>query len=147
MHPNTTTERRDCDFGRDGALDGVYVETRRVTIASGPSAGETKAVLDFHVGLDDELVTVWPSAVLRRMLRDELRLRGKSDFEPGERVKITRKPEKRAGPNGRYWDFEHPRFEHAAPKPTAAELLADPGEEELPSGGDHYSQDEGDLPL
>ena len=127
------SERRDWHFDSDGALDGLYVETRAVTIKNGPSAGTTKPVLDFHVGLDDETVTVWPPAVLRRHFRDELRRRGKADFEPGERIRVTPKG-KRDGANGPYWDFEPTWFEHAAPKPSAAQLLDAGGDEPEAAG-------------
>jgi hypothetical protein len=121
---NTSTEtRKDWDFDRDGPLDGLYVETRQVTIRNGPSAGQTKPVIDLHVGVDDELVTLWLPAVLRRMLADELRLRGQPDFESGEHMRIVRKPEKRSGVNGDYWDFEPVVFEHPAPRPDAAAML------------------------
>ena len=90
--------------------------------------GTTKPVLDFHVGLEDETVTVWPPKVLKGHFREELRRRGKPDFEPGEHIRVTPKG-KRDGVNGPYWDFEPTWFEHAAPKPSAAELLADSDED------------------
>ncbi len=134
MDSTESTERRDWDFGSDGDLDGLYVETRQVTIKNGPSAGQTKAVLDFHVGVDDEPVTVWPPTVLRRMLKEELTRRHKPDFEPGERM-VVRPKGKRTGPNGQYWAFDDVVFEFAARKPTAVDLLA---------GGDDVAEDEDD---
>jgi hypothetical protein len=131
MDSTETTERRDWDFDRDGKLVGLYVETRQVTIKNGPSAGQSKAMIDFHVGVEDELVTVWPPAVLRRMLCEELRRRRKPDFEAGEQIEITPRG-KRTGANGPYWDFDDVVFEFAAPKPTAADLLGesdDPADE------------------
>lgn len=114
--------RKDWNFDVDGKLVGRYVETRRVNIKSGPSAGQAKPVVDFHVDPDDDLVSVWPGAVLRRMLGDELRLRGKGDFEDGEQMEI--KPlGKKEGKNGPYADFEDVVFEFAAEKPSAADLL------------------------
>ena len=68
-----TEERRDWSWKHDGALDGMYVETRMVRVKNGPSAGKAKAVLDFHVGPDDELVTAWPTTVVRNHLRRELK--------------------------------------------------------------------------
>jgi hypothetical protein len=117
----TTTARRDWNWADDGDLDGHYVETRQATVKKGPSAGKTKLVLDFHVGLDDELVSVWETTVIRSKFKAELKARGAADFEPGERIEI--RPLKwREGPNGPYRDFDV-WFEYAAPKPTAAELL------------------------
>ena len=145
----TITERRDWDFAADGELDGMYVETRSVTIKNGPSAGQTKTVVDFHVGPDDELVTVWPPTVLKRMFREELKRRGKSDFEPGERMLIRPKG-KRTGPNGPYWDFENVEFEHAAPKPSAVDLFRNEPQDEdapaLPAGEPATSADD-DIPF
>jgi hypothetical protein len=131
---NQDTQFRDWDWEQDGALDGMYVETRLVHVKNGPSAGQVKPVVDFHVGVDDELVTVWLPTVLRRMFREELQLRRKSDFEAGERIKVTPRG-KRRGPNGSYWDFEDPIFEFPAPRPTAATMLApayDEGIDALP---------------
>ncbi len=124
INGHADAERRDWDWETDGTLDHVYIETRLVHIRNGPSAGQTKPVLDFHGGGGDEIVTVWPPTVLRRMLRQELERRGKPDFEPGERIKVT-PTGKRSGPNGQYWDFDEPEFEFAAPKPSAAALLGD----------------------
>ena len=56
---NTTAERRDWNWDTDGDLDGLYVETRSVTIKNGPSAGQEKLVFDFHVGVNDEPVSAW----------------------------------------------------------------------------------------
>jgi hypothetical protein len=116
-----TSTRRDWNLDVDGELDGLYVETRAVTIKNGPSAGQTKAVLDLHVGIDDELVTLWPSTVARRKLADELGRRGHTDFEPGERLRFTRKGKKQ-GANGPYND-DDVWFENASPAPTAAAML------------------------
>jgi hypothetical protein len=124
--------RRDWDFGKDGPLEGLYVETREVLVANGPSAGRTKLVFDFHVGVDEETVSVWESTVLRRKMAAELRRRNASDFEPGERIKIARSD---SLIDGRYWDFPVVEFEHAAPKKTTAELLA-AGESESESDDD-----------
>jgi hypothetical protein len=114
-------ERRDWSWDEDGELDGMYVETRPVTIRNGPSAGQEKLVFDFHVGADDQLVSIFESAVIRSRFRQELKRRGKPDFEPGERMRI-RPTGKKASANGTYRDFAID-FEHAAPKPTTAELL------------------------
>jgi hypothetical protein len=115
------TERRDWNWDHDGKLVGLYVETRQVTVRSGPSAGKEKIVFDFHAGLDDEPVSVWETTVLRSKFRQELRNRRKPDFEPGERITIT--PTGTKGENN-YRDFDV-EFEHAAPKPNALELLED----------------------
>ena len=117
-------ERRDWNWDRDGELVGLYVETRQVTVRSGPSAGQEKIVFDFHVGLDDELVSVWETTVLRSKFRQELRKRHKPDFEPGEQITI--RPTGKKGENS-YRDFDI-EFEHAAPKPTAADLLEGPAD-------------------
>jgi hypothetical protein len=119
----TTTKRRDWNWESDGELEGHYVETRQVVINNGPSAGQTKLVFDFHVGLEDEAVSVFETAVLRSKLSKELKARRKTDFEPGELMTITPAGWKE-GANGKYRDFDV-EFEHAAPKPSAAELLAD----------------------
>jgi hypothetical protein len=127
---NTTEQRRDHNWKRDSSFDGRYLETRQIHVRRGPSAGQTKAALNFLVG--DELVTVWPPAVLRRMLREELERRDKPDFEPGERIQITTKG-LRDGASGSYWDFEEPIFEHGGPKPSAASILGGGGEDQQTS--------------
>jgi hypothetical protein len=114
---------RDWDWEKDGELEGLYVETRLVNVANGPSAGERKVVFDFHVGLEDELVTVWETSVLNSKLAEELSARGKPDFEPGERFLITPKGTKQSAGGNTYRDFRV-TFEHAAPKPSTADLLA-----------------------
>jgi hypothetical protein len=132
----TDAKRRDWNWEQDGILDGLYVETRLVHIKSGPSAGQSKAVLDFHVGLEDELVTVWPTTVLKRMLAEELEARRKGDFERGERIRIVPLG-KKVGPNGEYRDFGWPEFEFAAPRPSAAQLLGvEPSAVNRPLGDD-----------
>jgi hypothetical protein len=114
---------RDWDWSKDGELEGLYVETRLVNVANGPSAGERKVVFDFHVGLEDELVSVWETSVLNSKFREELTARGKPDFEAGERFLITPKGTKQSAAGNTYRDFEV-EFEHAAPKPSTADLLA-----------------------
>ena len=79
-----TQSHRDWKWDNDGALDGLYVETREVTVRNGPSAGRQKLIFDFHVGVDDEAVSVWETAVLRSKFSKELRARRKPDFEAGE---------------------------------------------------------------
>jgi hypothetical protein len=135
MSVTQATDRRDWDWDRDDVLEGMYVETRQVTVKSGPSAGKSKIVFDFHTGLDDELVSVWETVVLKSKLREQLKRRGKPDFEAGERFVITPTGMKQ-GPNGAYRDFDI-EFEHAAPKPTTAELLADK---------DSYGDEQDDAP-
>ena len=136
----TTTERRDWNWETDGALEGLYVETREVTIKSGPSAGQWKLIFDFHVGPDDELVSVFETAVLRSKFREELKARRAADFQHGEKMKITPLGLKESA-NGTYRDFEI-SFEHAAPKRSAAQLLAEPrDQDDEPEGGD-----DGDIP-
>jgi hypothetical protein len=121
---------RDWDWDKDGELEGLYVETRQVNVAVGPSAGMTKLVFDFHVGLNDELVTAWETDVLKKKLREELQRRGKPEFEPGERITISPEGMKRSRDGQRsYRDFRV-AFEHAAPKPSTAELLAGGAEQE-----------------
>lgn len=136
-------DRRDWNFDTDGPLVGRYVEARAVTIKNGPSAGQTKPVLDLHVGLDDELVTWWPSTVARRKLREELQRRGKPDFEPGEEIGVTRKGEKE-GPRGRYFD-DDVVFEFQAPKPTTAELLGVSNEPASDDERPEFSDDAGEI--
>jgi hypothetical protein len=113
---------RDWSWDEDGVLEGLYVECRLVNVANGPSAGEQKLVYDFHVGLEDELVSVWETSVLNSKFREELKARGKSDFEPGERFVITPKGTRQSASGNTYRDFSV-IFEHAAPKLTPAELL------------------------
>lgn len=115
-------EHRDWNWETDGTLEGLYVETRQVTIKNGPSAGKTKIVFDFHVGLEDEEVSVWETSVIRSEFLKELRNRDKPDFEPGERITIEPAGEKE-GAKGSYRAFNI-TFEFAAPKRTTAELLA-----------------------
>ena len=133
MTEGTSTERRDWRWDEDGELDGLYVETRAVVVKSGPSAGREKVVFDFHIGLDDELVSVWETAVLKSKFAAELKARQASDFQPGERMKLTPAGMK-ASANGQYRDFDT-WFEHAAPKRSAAELLAEPGTRDEPEDG------------
>jgi hypothetical protein len=147
---STTTERRDWNWDRDGELEGLYVETRPVVVKNGPSAGQTKLVFDFHTGLEDELVSAWETAVLRSKFLNELRLRRKPDFEPGERIRITPKGTKE-GEHGSYRDFDV-SFEHAAPKKSTAELLGesaepDDGEEPALVAEEQKGDDDADLPF
>ena len=128
-----TSERRDWDWGSDGELVGLYVETRAVTVKNGPSAGKERLIFDFHVGADDQLVSVWESTVLKSKLRKELHKRHKTDFEPGERMAITPLGTKE-GANGPYRDFAV-EFEHAAPKLTTADLLSVVDVDELEPDG------------
>jgi hypothetical protein len=121
-HDQTGGAYRDWNWDADGVLEGLYVETRVVNVANGPSAGERKLVFDFHVGLEDELISVWETSVLNSKFGQELRARGKSDFEPGERFVITPKSTKTSAAGNTYRDFAVV-FEHAAPKLTAAALL------------------------
>lgn len=77
---STTESRRDWKWDNDGTLDGMYVETRQVVPKSG-------LVFDFHVGPDDELVSVWETAVIRSKLAAGLKRRqGKVDFERRARM-------------------------------------------------------------
>jgi hypothetical protein len=117
----STETRRDWNWDTDGALEGLYVETREVVVKEGPSAGKSKLIFDFHT-LEDEAVSVWETTVILSQFTKELRARRKVDFEPGERIVITPTGKKKSA-NGTYraFDFE---FEHAAPKPTTADLLA-----------------------
>ena len=89
------------------------------------------------------MVTVWQSAVLVSELRRELQRRGKPDFEPGERFRITPKAKKqnRGGTNS-YRPLEV-EFEFAAPKPSTAELLSSDAEEQDDAGG----EDDGAIPF
>jgi hypothetical protein len=123
-------ESRTWDWKKDGDLDGKYIETRSVHVNSGPSAGQSKLLFEFRLSTG-ELVDVWETAVLKSRFRRELELRGKPDFEAGERIQITPKG-MREGPNGTYRDFDV-TFEHAAPEPTLRDLLGGGGESE-PSG-------------
>jgi hypothetical protein len=117
----STATRRDWSFDADGKLDGMYVETRQVTVKNGPSAGKSKVVFDFHVGADDELVSVWETTVIRSKFLAELKARGADDFEPGERITIDPSGWKES-PNGKYRNFGI-EFEYGAPKKSAAALL------------------------
>jgi hypothetical protein len=115
----THITNRDWKFSTDGDLDGLYVETRQVTTRD----GETKAVADFHLAANDELVTVWPATVLKNKLRRELRQRRKADFEPGERIQIRQLPEKKDGPKGAYTTSTSPsntRRRSRAPRSCSA---------------------------
>jgi hypothetical protein len=82
-------------------------------------------------------VSVWETSVLNSKFREELRARGKPDFEPGERFVIAPKGTKTSAAGNTYRDFDV-TFEHAAPKLTPAELLAE-REAEKPE------QNDGDL--
>jgi hypothetical protein len=120
------TERRDWNWDEDGELDGLYVETRPVVIKNGPSAGKTKLIFDFHLSKNEDSVSVWETTVLRSKFAEELRNRRKSDFEYGERF-VIRPTGMKAGVNGSYRDFDV-TFEHAAPRPSTAELLEASGD-------------------
>jgi hypothetical protein len=126
---SSTAQRRDWNWEKDGALDGMYAETRTVTPKDGPSKGQEKVIFDFEVD-DDEIVSVWSTTVIASKLARELAVRGKSDFEPGERFTISPTGWKESGVGNSYRDFEI-GFEHAAPKKTTAELLG-AGEIEQP---------------
>lgn len=117
------TAYRDWDWDADGELEGLYVETRVVNVANGPSAGQRKLVFDFHVGLEDELVSVWETSAINSEFAKELKARGKPDFEPGERITIAPKGKKTSAAGNNYRSFSI-QFEHGAPQLTAAELLA-----------------------
>ena len=140
-----TASKRDWSWEDDGVLDGMYVNTREVTIRNGPSAGATKHIFDFHVGLDDELVSVFESTVLRSKFANELRARQKPDFEPGESIRIE-PLEWRESANGRYRDFDV-TFEHAAPKRTAADLLSSEASDDVDEADFGLSRpaDDGDI--
>jgi hypothetical protein len=131
-----SSARRDWIWDVDGKLEGLYVEIRRVTVKNGPSAGQRKLVFDFHVGLDDELVTVWETSVLKSKFKAELQARRADDFQPGEKITIDPLDWKE-GVNGKYRDFAV-TFKHAAPKPTAATLL-DASEAEQEDDGDEWA--------
>jgi hypothetical protein len=130
-------QSRDWDWDTDGELDGMYVEARLCRIKGGPSAGQDKLRFEFHQGLEEEAVGFWETAVLKSKFRQELKLRGKPDFEPGERMQITPKGKKRNADGDRtYLDFEV-EYEHAAPRPTTADLLGvddqtKPAEDDIP---------------
>jgi hypothetical protein len=126
----TIGERRDWNWDDDGTLDGMYVETRQVTVKNGPSAGQTKLVFDFHVGSDDERVSAFETTVLRSKFARELHARGRGDFELGERITIEPLGWKESG-NGKYRDFDVD-FEHAAPRRSTAELLGANAEQAPP---------------
>jgi len=143
----TADTKRDWDWESDGKLDGMYVETREVVIRNGPSAGRQKLLFDFHVGNDDEAVSVWETAVIRSKFAKELNARQKPDFEAGE--KITIEPlDWKEGTNGRYRDFDV-TFEHAAPKRTAADLLSSEASDEVDEADFGLSRpaDDGDIPF
>jgi len=137
------TDRRDWSWDTDGTLEGLYVETRNVTVRNGPSAGRAKLLFDFHLAADDSSVSVWETTVLRSKFREELKRRGKPEFEAGERIVITPTGTKE-GVNGVYRDFDV-AFEFAAPKPTTAELLGMSDERE--SGEESADGDDGTIPF
>jgi hypothetical protein len=116
-------QSRDWDWDTDGELDGMYVEARLCHIKDGPSAGQDKLRFEFHHGLEEELVGFWETDVLKSKFRQELMLRGKPDFEPGERIMIKPLGKKRNARGDRsYRDFDV-EYEHAAPRPTTLDLL------------------------
>ena len=143
---STADKHRDWNW-EDGTLEGLYVETREVSIRNGPSAGTAKLIFDFHVGLGDELVSVFETAVLRSKFANELRARRKQDFEPGESIRIE-PLEWRETANGRYRDFDV-TFEHAAPKRTAADLLSSEASDDVDEAdsGPSRPADDGDIPF
>ena len=138
----TETTRRDWDWSSDGALEGLYVETRSSHDQERPVGrqDEARARLPHRPrGRDGHGLA---PAVLKRHFREELQRRGKANFEPGERIRVTPKG-KREGENGAYWDFEPTWFEHAAPKPTAAELLDAGSDDALATASPPANGDEG----
>jgi hypothetical protein len=135
-------QSRDWKWDSDGELHGRYVETRLCRIKTGPSAGQEKLRFEFHAVADDESIGVWESAVLRSKLAEELRLRRKldptkGDFEPGEEMRIKPRGKVRnAAGDATYLDFEPIIFEHAAPRPTTADLLGAEAEKPTESADD-----------
>src|SRR5512132_397105 len=98
-------ERRDWNWDRDGQPAGLYVETRQVAVKHGPSAGREKLVFDFHVGLDDNPVSVWETTVLRSKLARELRDRRKPDLRAGRTIRDH--PDRNEGKRERHLPRPH----------------------------------------
>jgi hypothetical protein len=122
-------QSRDWDWDEDGTLEGLYVEARLCRIKTGPSAGQEKLRFEYHHGLEEEPVGFWENVVLKSKFRQELKLRGKPDFEPGERMTIKPLGKKRNAAGDRsYRDFEV-AYEYAAPRPSTLDLLARGDEE------------------
>jgi hypothetical protein len=114
--------------------DGLVVEGRYVRLDEGiTDYGPVPIVV---LDVEGEQRSLWLSATaLRSRFADELRRRGDSDFERGERIRIERAREKKVSSTGRsYWPFAV-AFLDSVPR-TAAEILAvqDPpeGEEDVP---------------
>jgi hypothetical protein len=127
----TDEQSRDWDWDVDGSLEGMYVEARLCHIKDGPSAGQDKLRFEFHLPPDDESVGFWETTVLKSKFREELKLRGKSDFEPGELITIRPTGKKKNARGDRsYRDFDI-GYEYAAPRPSTLDLLA-AGDEEPP---------------
>ena len=118
-----TAERRDWIWDADGELEGLYVETREVVVKNGPNAGKEKLVFDFHVGLDDEPVSVWETDRAADEVPRGAEAAAQARLRAGGAHQRSPPMGKREGANGVYRDF-NVDFEHAAPKRSAAELLA-----------------------
>ena len=77
--------------------------------------------------------------MLNSKFAEELRARGAADFQPGERFTITPRGTKTSAAGNTYRDFFGVVFEHAAPKLTASELLAQREERQKPAQDDEPS--------
>jgi hypothetical protein len=125
------------DFGRsiklkdEPTVRGKYRagSIKKVVVRDGDGHDVEKVLAEFNLAETDELVTLWISdyTVLLNRFRDELRRRsavGKTDFEDGELIEIEMGLEKKTPRNGgkTYYPFTI-TFEHAAPGPSAADVL------------------------
>jgi hypothetical protein len=129
---------RDWKFGEKSSDDGLtvtgaYRELRKASVENPDDRDERIDKIIVELELDDgEPVSVWLGELLRpgkllNLFQAELERRvqlGRTDFEPGERITITRSREQRPSrtTGWQMWDWEV-AFEHEAPPATPADLL------------------------
>jgi hypothetical protein len=123
-------------WGEDGlVVEGAYVRTDEA-----PSVFGHVPILVLEVGGEERAIWV-VHAALRSRLAEELRRRGTSDFEPGERIRVERGADRRVSSSGRsYWPFvvsfpDHPRRSAAeilGAAPPRAARPSPPEEDEVP---------------
>jgi len=121
-------------FDEDGnSVTGTYLRMDEGTTSYG---SKPIVVLD----VDGEERSVWLSqTALRSKFADELARRHASDFDPGERISISRAKEKKTAASGHaYWPFTV--IFHNAPKRDAASIL---GIDEDDATADDDGEDDG----
>lgn len=121
-------------WSSDGSpLDGAYV---RITEGMTPEYGP-KPILVLQVGNEERSLRIFETA-LREKLASELERRGEAEFEPGERIVVSRGEEKAVSEAGRvYWPVTavFPDALHG----TAASILGAAVRDDSSAGASHPS--------